>query len=297
MIHSILSLLFILLLSTGFAHGQIRDFETTRLMSTAGAGVGAILVNESSFLNPASIAFYSTSSLYYQRNDSTIDEISQARANERGKFKDGDNEAIVLADTSSRIKGTFSYQRQYEDSNKRIRYTSSLANNFTEKQAFGLLYRYTVDTDSQDSSESFHQFTLGYSYIQSPKLSFGAVVIDPLETKKDDVRFLVGLHYELLQNIFLLVDVGTNYAYDAKENTITRSALQLSLFKSLYARVGQSHDKAANLKSSSWGVSWVGPILSLEYSYKTSQNISKDADYLFENEQLTEHSLALSVRF
>lgn len=288
---------FILLISINFAHGQIRDFETTRLLSTAGAGVGAVLVNETAILNPASIAFYSTSSLYYQRNNSSIDEISQDRTAAQTDFKDGDSEALVIADTSSRLKGTFSYQRQYEDSNRRIRYTSSLANNFSEKQSFGLLYRYTIDSTPEDRSDIFHQFTLGYSYIHSPKLSFGAVLIDPFETKKDDVRFIAGFQYEVLLNIFLLVDFGTNYAYDAQENTLTRIALQLSIFKSLYARVGQSHDKATNLKSNSWGVSWVGPRLSLDYAYKTSQNISKTADYLFQNEELIEHSLALSVRF
>ena len=293
--HSIYS--FILLISINFAYGQIRDLDTTRLLSTAGAGVGAVLVNETAVLNPASIAFYSTSSLYYQRNSSSLDEMSQRRVSNNAQFKDGDSEALIIADTSSRLKGTFSYQRQYEDANRRLRYTSSLANNFSEKQSFGLLYRYTIDSTPEDNSDIFHQFTLGYSYIHSPKLSFGAIIVDPLSTRKDDVRFIAGFHYELLLNIFLLVDFGTNYAYDAQENTLTRTALQLSIFKSLYARVGQSHDKATNLKSNSWGVSWVGPKLSLDYAYKTSQNISKSADYLYQDEQLIEQSLALSVRF
>lgn len=293
MVHSIFSLSFIILLVNNLSHATIREFETTRLVSSAGAGVGAVLVNETSFLNPASIAFYSTSSIYYQRGTSSMDKT----INNETSVKEGNNESLVLADTSSRLKGTFSYQRQYENAYKRTRYTSSLANNFSENQAFGVLYRYTTDKSPQNSSDDFHQFSLGYTYIHNPKLTFGAVIIDPFETRKDDVRFLAGFHYELLHNIFLLVDVGANYAYDAQENTISRTALQLSIFDDFYARVGQAYDKATNLKSAAWGVSWVGPRLSIEYAYKNSEHINKDADNFLQDKQLIEHSLAISVRY
>ncbi|MBF0367814.1 MAG: hypothetical protein HQK50_19760, partial [Oligoflexia bacterium] len=46
---------------------KIHDFETTYLQSTAGTGVGSLLMDESAILNPASISFFNLSSFYLQR--------------------------------------------------------------------------------------------------------------------------------------------------------------------------------------------------------------------------------------
>ena len=45
---------------------QIREFQTTRLNSTAGAGVASVLSTEAALLNPASSTFFSGSSLFYE---------------------------------------------------------------------------------------------------------------------------------------------------------------------------------------------------------------------------------------
>ena len=45
------------------------NFETTRLKSTAGAGVASLLIDESTILNPAPMAFFNLASFYIQRSD------------------------------------------------------------------------------------------------------------------------------------------------------------------------------------------------------------------------------------
>jgi hypothetical protein len=280
-----------------FAANNIRDFSTTRMMSTSDAGVGAILVNESSFLNPASIAFFSDSSIYYQKNQAELDETSQERNDASDSFKSGEEEALVIADTSGRLKGTFSYQRQRENGSSRIRYTSSFSRAFAKGQSFGLLYRYTMDRTPSDHSDIYHQVTFGYSFIRSNKLSFGLIVVDPFSQKDEDVRAIAGLQYQLVDNLFLLLDAGTNYALDAAENTLTRMAFQVSFYRGFFLRLGKYYDNSTNFQGQSWGISWVGPRLSIDYAYRTTEQIEKNTDYLYADEQLIEQSFALSLRF
>lgn len=290
----LLSIFFILITLNSFA--KIRDFETTRMMSQSGAGIGAILVNEASFLNPASIAFYDNSSIYYQRNTANIKEQDPTRSS-NNKFKEGDFETLVLSDTSAAYRGTFSYQRQSENSYKRIRYTSSLSTLITPRNAIGMLYRYTMDSTPEDYSDIFHQFNFGYTYIQSKELSFGLVLADPFYKKKKDTKIAVGLNYRIFHNFFIIADYGYYYASDNEEKDFSKYSVQISLMDNIFVRIGTSHDNYHNEKAKSWGFSWVGPKMTLEYAYKNTELISKKADYLINNETMIEQSLALSVRF
>ncbi len=74
------SLILTHLLSLTICHAKIRDFETTRLQSTSGAGVATILVNEASVLNPATIVFVPVSSFYYQNGNSKFEVPSPLRS-------------------------------------------------------------------------------------------------------------------------------------------------------------------------------------------------------------------------
>jgi len=63
-----LSLIIFLLISLNLsANTNFSTVQTTRLKSTGGAGVGSILMEEATFLNPAPIAFYNLSSVYLQK--------------------------------------------------------------------------------------------------------------------------------------------------------------------------------------------------------------------------------------
>lgn len=287
---------FLITLAFSFgSHSQIRDFETTRLQSTSGAGVASILVNEASILNPAPIMFVPVSAFYYQKGASSLDSKAQTRTKD---FSNGSNQMYLLSDSSGQIKGTFSYQEQSENQFSRKRYTSSLANNIGKKTAIGLLYRYTIDRDSYlDEEKKFHQGVLGFTHIHSPELSFGGVIIDPFLSNKQDARVIVGFQYALTTNFYLIVDGGTNFNDESHKNTLSRGALQVNFFKDLFLRSGKFHDKANNLKGNSWGVSWIGPRLSLEYAYKTSEVIQDKSDYLFKDEQIVENSISIALVF
>ena len=41
--------------------------QTTRMQSSAGVGVGAVLLDEATLLNPAPMAFYQIGAIYYQQ--------------------------------------------------------------------------------------------------------------------------------------------------------------------------------------------------------------------------------------
>jgi hypothetical protein len=58
---------------------QIREFQTTRLNSTAGAGVASVLSTEAALLNPASSTFFSGSNLSYQSYSTSLRHESDTR--------------------------------------------------------------------------------------------------------------------------------------------------------------------------------------------------------------------------
>ena len=61
-------ILALMLLMGQSSWAQIREFQTTRLNSTGGAGVASMLSTEAGILNPAASAFFDGSSLSYQRH-------------------------------------------------------------------------------------------------------------------------------------------------------------------------------------------------------------------------------------
>jgi hypothetical protein len=264
-------------------------------MSTSGAGVASILVNEASFLNPAPIVFVPSSAFYYQRGSSSLSDESESRPKD---FSDGSNETYLLSDASSTLKGTFSYQKQAENQYRRNRYTSSFASNYGKKTAIGILYRYTIDEDiREDTEKKFHQGSLGISHIYSEKLSFGAVLIDPFLSNKEDARLIGGFQYNLVSSLVIVLDYGVNFNDKPHENTVTKGALQLNFFKDLFLRAGRFEDKIMGLSGNSWGLSWIGPRLALEYAIKKSEVTDEKSDYLLDEEQITESSLSVAIIF
>lgn len=281
------------ILLTTNAIGKIRDFQTTRLQSTSGAGVGTILVNEAAILNPAPIVFVPVSSFYYQKGKAKIDSISSKRSS---PFSNGSSQMYLLSDSTTRLKGTFSYQDHSENHSRRKRFTSSIANNAGKKTSFGILYRYTIDTNGT-KEKRYHQGVLGFTHIYSNDLIIGGVIVDPFLSNKEDARSILGFQYALTENFFLIIDGGANFNDQPRQNTLSREALQVNFIKDFYLRAGQYYDKTTNLKGKSWGISWIGPRLSVEYAYKTSQIISESSDYIYSDEQIIETSLSFALIF
>lgn len=274
---------------------KVRDFETTRLRSSAGAGVAAILVNETAILNPASIVFIPISSFYYQKGSSNLESKSIDRTSD---FSTGNDQMYLISDSTTQLKGTFSYQDQADNQFTRKRFTSSLASNVTRNTSVGILYRYTMDHDKIiDEDDNFHQAILGFTHINSSKLSFGGTLVDPFLSNKEDARVILGIQYSLTENLLFLLDAGTNFNDKPNDNTLYKGALQLNFFKDLFLRGGQFYDRASHLKGAAWGISWIGPRLSLEYATKTSEVLEDYSDYLFKGEKIIESSVSIAIVF
>jgi hypothetical protein len=287
-------ILFLSLISLA-ANSAIRELETTRLQSTAGAGVASVLVNEASFLNPASIVFVPTSAFYYQQGSSKLNNDSDQRSTE---FSDGSNEIYLLSDSSGQLKGTFSYQRQAENQYKRLRFTSSLAASYGKRSSLGLLYRYTTDEDIRENEEKkYHQVVLGFMHIFSEELSIGATLVDPFLSNKEDAKATIGIQYNLISNLIFVLDYGVNFNDDPNKNSVTKGALQINFFKDLFLRGGRFHDNITGLSGNAWGISWIGPRLAFEYAVKSSEVTQEKTNYLYEDEKIVESSLSVAIIF
>lgn len=275
------------------ASANLSDIESTRSMGQAGAGVGSILLNESSLLNPAAAVFYNAPTFYIQKNSHKLNDQNAQRTSD---YRDGSAEIVSVTDTSSNLKGGFTYARQIHGHEKRTRYALSMANSLSKDSAIGLIYRYS-DEDSDSKRGYYSQAVLGYTKIVSPGLTFGLTIVDPFLTVKEHFKATIGVQYSLFSSLDLIADAGTGDHRNFKSEVFTKAALQIRAFERFYIRYGMFNDKRVNLKGNSLGLSWVGPKFSVDYSYKNSEIIDDIADKFFKDEQLYESSLAVTILF
>lgn len=289
----IICFLIVISSSNSFAYLGMTDMETTRTQAMAGTGVGSVLLNEAPLLNPASIVFYNQSSFYYQKDSSELKEKSDARTRVFNKKK---SEIMLITDSSSGFPGGFSYQYQNDDRGRRIRYSLSLARNAGKKSALGLTYSYS-DESSRLLEESYSQITLGGTHILNEQLILGMIIVDPGQTETEYFRYTIGAQYSASKIFNILADFGSGDVENYETESYTKWAIQLQSFQRMYLRYGRFHDKLVNQKGTAVGISWVGPKLSIDYSYKISEFISDSSDNLFEDEQFIESSVGLTVLF
>lgn len=279
--------------SFSIAGAKLKEFESTRTMQTANAGVGSILINETTLLNPASIAFIGESTMYYQKNTTNLDDKS---TNRPGNYKEGRSEFLSFSDTTTPLKGGFSYLYQNEEYGKRTRYALSSAGNITKTTSFGISYKYT-DEVSEIIEDSYHQFTLGFTHILNEDIVFGLVIVDPQRKIEQYSHFTLGFQYNLNPFISFMADVGSGDNKNTDKESFSRYALQINSFKYFFFRTGRFHDKFNNIRGFSYGLSWVGPKFAIDYAIKNSELISETSEELFKGEQLVETSFAISALF
>jgi hypothetical protein len=297
------TLLMILLPYTSLAqvNSQIRDLETTRLMSSAGAGVGAILLNESSVLNPATVTFFEMSSIYYQGNNIDLEEPSSTRTSSGPNFdSDSYNQAFIITDTTKKLKGGMSYQSQYESDAVRHRLTFSGASHLGKSTSMGFMYKYSRDKYQLGTNlqvKKYHQMLVGLTHIFSNKLIFGATLNDPFQARAIDGKYTFGVHYFLLRSFSILFDAGANVHYSASKTTFSKSAFQFSFSKTLLLRAGVFNDNQNKTEGSAWGLSWIGPKISIDLSVKKTKPKNNFSTLLYNNESIDEASVALAAHF
>ncbi|MCY4524242.1 MAG: hypothetical protein OXB84_05850 [Halobacteriovoraceae bacterium] len=279
------------------AWGRIIGFETTRLKSTSGAGVGALLLDEATVLNPAPLAFFNLSSIYFQRNKMEITNYDPALPSSPPESR---HTGFILSDTSDSMKGSASYIKMQQEFNKRKRIAGSLAFASGENFAIGTTFRIIEDEISTDGisvqKKKYKQMVFGLTHLRSRNFSLGLVVIDPFKKNPLDTRILIGMQYDFADFIFFLLDLGADYNHPLSDTVLYRTALKIRILDDLLFRFGVYEDKGLKERGNSMGISWVQPRLSFDFALKNRKLLS-DSTLQQSRKDIKEKSFSFSYRF
>lgn len=291
----------ILLLNPKTSFSRVHDYETARLKSTGGTGVGSILMDEASLLNPASIAFYNISSIYASRHTTKFSEASQET-----NFIPPKNPSYgtVLSDAKNNLKGSLSITKQREWDHKRFRTAFSLAAPIGPYSSMGFTFRKTKDQDKEYNNtihkRKYNQLIIGATHAVKPEFSLGMVLIDPFKANKEDTFFILGQQLSIYKIIILMFDIGSDYNEDLGKSLMYRGALQFNFVSDLYVRVGAFNNKKLREKGSGFGLGWVTPNFIADLGLKTTtQNYSLEKLMRrgYPPQKFTELSFGLGVKF
>ena len=282
------------------AWAQIRDFQTTRLISTGGAGVASILSTEAAILNPASSAFFDGSSFSYQSYKTTLKKENDLRDTLPDEFPGNNNsQGAFVADNSGPVKGGLAYINQNENDYKRQRMIAHAAAPIGKSSAMGFSYNYIQDRFPSGSSPRHkveHEMIVGFTHIVDESMVLGLVVKDPTRTNPGDERATAGLQFTLAERITIIGDYGVQYTKSASEKYVWNAGLQLNIFSDFFLRAGQFYDNVNFFKGTGWGASWIGPRFGIEFAQKFSDQIG-EGSYLYKDERLVDTALSAIIKF
>jgi hypothetical protein len=290
--------LFVFMGQTSWA--QMRDFQTSRLNSTAGTGVGSVLSTEAAILNPASSTFFEGSSFSYQTYRTSLKNENEERLNSDDSFPGvNKSQGLFLSDHSGPTKGGIAYITQKENNFQRELFTLHGAVPIANNASFGVRYNYIQSRNPKRLSprhEVHHQASLGTTYIVDEDTVLGLVVIDPTHSNPGDERVIGGFQYDLADRFMILGDVGAQYSKNVKKYYLWRAALQINIFSDLFLRAGRFYDNITYTKGTGWGISWMGPRIGIEFAQKISEAFAQNS-YLYKDEIITDTSLSAIIKF
>ncbi len=273
---------------------NMREFATTRLHSTAGAGVASILLEEATILNPAPLAFFNISSIYIQKDSPTL-RYDEDNLNE--PVGDPDLWGIFASDAKGSVKGSFSYQKHRHHQTERRRYSFSAASPVGKQSALGLTYRKTKDHNSfTNKDKSYDQLVIGIIHSLSDNFSLGFIFADPFKSNAGDTTTALGAQYVYKNFLSLILDLGANIYEELSETAHYHAAIQFQLFSDFYARFGLFQDNGKESSGSGVGLSWIQPKLSLGVSLRNTE-LKESIPLQQFNEKIRELSFSLSYRF
>lgn len=279
---------------------QIREFQTTRLNSTAGAGVASVLSTEAALLNPATAAFFNGSSFSYHNTKTTLRHESKERDNASDDFADRNkSQGFFMADHTGPVKGGLSYILQDENDFERTQLAMHTAAAMGANAAAGISYRYLQDVNPpgrKNRRQTHHQFAFGTLFVLDEDTTVGLTIVDPSRTTPGEERALAGFQYNIADKLTLIADVGTQYTKDVKDKHLWRAALQLTLFDDFFFRAGKFYDNIRQHKGTGWGVGWIGPRLGVEFAQKFSEQFGRDS-YIYKDESLVDTSISAIIKF
>lgn len=278
---------------------KIRGLETTRLKSTGGAGVGSILMDEATALNPAPIAFFNMGSIYIQKSSA---DITTDEATDSPSITESDTMAAIISDAKGPLKGSISILKEEEGFNKRKRYSASFASIVGKKSSMGVTYRMTEDKLSQDGEayfeDNYKQTIFGVTHALSESFTLGFVVIDPFKVRPQDTRAILGSQYIYQDFISVMLDMGTDYNLPMEEKFLYKGAIQFKVFTDFFVRAGLFNDKGIGEKGSGAGIGWVQPRLVLDFALKNITQLEKATpDTKQDPATVKETSFSLSYKF
>lgn len=292
-------LAFLLLLGQS-SWAQIREFQTTRLTSTAGAGVASILSTEAAILNPATAAFFTGSNFSYHNTKTSLRHKSDEREAANDDFAGRNrSQGFFMADQSGPLKGGLSYLVQDENGYERSQLNMHTAAPMSANSAAGVSYRYIQDEKPRGNSPRHkvsHQMTLGSVFILDEDTTLGLTLIDPTRAVRGEERVVAGLQYNIADKLTLIADVGTQYTKAASKKYLWRGAVQLTLFDDFFFRAGRFYDNVREFKGTGWGVGWIGPKLGVEFAQRFSDQFGKDS-YIYQDESLVDTSISAIIKF
>ena len=149
-------------------------------------------------LNPASLAFFKNSAIYYQQTK--LD-------NTTSKNRIADSYSVIVADAKGAMKGTAGYHKNTvgSDSEERITLTAASAGGKASSVGVNISqYKNIIDNGIVKEETKFRTIDIGVTHIVSPELSLGIIIQDP--TKSDNQRVdlgLIGFQYQLHNYISL----------------------------------------------------------------------------------------------
>lgn len=285
---------FVVLISASHAYSALRDFETTRLKSTAGAGVGAILMDEASILNPAPIAFFDIGAIYFQKTGKNITQEDDR------PIAESDQTAFIISDSKGRVGGSISYLKYNDNFDQRQRLSASVSTPFGSRSAIGFTYRKTEDRLSNNgvdyTEDNYNQSIIGVSHAVSENFTMGLVVIDPLKERPQDTKAIIGTQLTYKGFIQFMLDAGGDYTQNISDSLLYKSALQFKILDDVFLRFGTYRDKAKRERGNGIGLGWVQPKLIFDVAIKNSKN-----DFFPEinqiGQEIRESSFSVSYKF
>jgi len=277
-------------------NARVHDYETTRLKSTAGAGIGSVLMDEATILNPAPIAFYTNSAVYISQTG--IDVTNQD--DPTSPIVESKMRGFIISDSKGSLNGSISLLKQVENGDTRERLAAALAAPIGDKSSMGITYRKTKDKNVTKTGESindnYSQIVVGVTHSITPSFSIGLIAIDPMQAHPDDTKGIVGFQYLYKSFISVMFDIGTDYRENLSNKLLYRTGVQFKIFSDFYLRVGLFNDKGQGEKGNGFGIGWVQPKLVIDFAVKNT-NVFKDLDALKEGQDILESSFSLSYRF
>lgn len=279
---------------------NIREFQTTRLNSTAGAGVASILSTEAAILNPATSAFFEGNSASYQSYTTSLERKNTLRETNDDPFpKNNRSQGLFVSDSSSGVKGGVAVISQKENDYRRDKGVLYAAAPMGAKSTVGFSYNYIQDklpSGRRDRNRLHHQVNLGFLQIVDEDTTVGVAVSDVTRTTPGEERAIAGFQYQIASRFVVIGDLGAQYTRAVSENYLWRAALQLNIFDDFFIRGGRFHENMTKTKGTGWGASWIGPRFGVEFAQKISEYYGSEG-YVYKDEKLVDTSLSAIIKF